>query len=323
MLYMEHPTDNSTDNNVDAATPTKKPRKPRGKTAEQRRKQERKARQAAREAGRPKQDWLSYSQAQQIVKSEEIKSVSEFRTWHAKIKPGRIPARPERVYQEWISWNDFLGTSNNMLSRAVHWRPWNQAVAWVHTLGLKSQDEWREWIKQQGANKPADIPTNPDVAYPTKWLGWAHWLGSSVQAIVQVKRNNVRTRVFYMVRVPGVPSNIITFGIEELGLAALKEKCVRENLTILQLFWCDNERLPQVKKYIDAMSSPYYGDDRQRLVPNVAELIWRIQTEFESIRGRELSEVFNDPPKPAEPIRQDHDVGVFHSPQQKSFLRLV
>ena len=51
----------------------------------------------------------------------------------------------------------------------ANWRPFEEARAFVHGLGLKSVPEW--WVYCKSGKKPPDIPTNPHVVYADAWLG--------------------------------------------------------------------------------------------------------------------------------------------------------
>jgi hypothetical protein len=55
-----------------------------------------------------------------------------------------------------------------------------KARAFVHTLGLKSPDEWREYCKS--GHKPDDIPADPRSVYKGRFLGMGDWLGSGYVA---------------------------------------------------------------------------------------------------------------------------------------------
>lgn len=58
------------------------------------------------------------------------------------------------------------------------YRDFEEARAFVRSLGLKDSYEWFEWAR--GPGKPEDIPTKPDsvVAYKGRWRGYADWLGT-------------------------------------------------------------------------------------------------------------------------------------------------
>src|SRR5690349_2465602 len=56
------------------------------------------------------------------------------------------------------------------------WRPFEEARTFVQTLQSKSRGEWRAYCKS--GEKPADIPTNPNVVYGSAFSGMGDWLGT-------------------------------------------------------------------------------------------------------------------------------------------------
>jgi hypothetical protein len=64
--------------------------------------------------------------------------------------------------------NDWLGTA---------FRPFSDARAFAHSLGLKCQDEWRTYCKS--GKKPDNIPAAPYKVYrKSGWIDWDDWLGT-------------------------------------------------------------------------------------------------------------------------------------------------
>ncbi len=58
-----------------------------------------------------------------------------------------------------------------------NWLPFEEARAYVHSLGLISQDQWGSWSKS--GNRPPNIPGNPDTAYKNHgWINFGDWLGT-------------------------------------------------------------------------------------------------------------------------------------------------
>ena len=54
--------------------------------------------------------------------------------------------------------------------------PFADAIAYMHTLSLRSQKEFREFVKTSAC--PAKIPRQPQRVYEHDgWLGFPHWLG--------------------------------------------------------------------------------------------------------------------------------------------------
>lgn len=64
----------------------------------------------------------------------------------------------------------------------LSWRPFEEARAFVHSLKLKNQDEWRKFCKGQMSQKgllPPDIPANPNSTYKNKgWISVGDWVGT-------------------------------------------------------------------------------------------------------------------------------------------------
>jgi len=68
----------------------------------------------------------------------------------------------------------------------LSWRPFEEARAFVHTLGLQSFSEWREYCSgqlPQKGQRPEDIPVNPNRVYGDQvWTDWGDWLGTGTVA---------------------------------------------------------------------------------------------------------------------------------------------
>jgi Integrase repeat unit len=62
----------------------------------------------------------------------------------------------------------------------VKFRPFNEAIQFVQTLGIKNQDGWKEYCRS--GKKPEDIPSNPDKTYEKDWKGIGDWLGTGTIA---------------------------------------------------------------------------------------------------------------------------------------------
>lgn len=96
--------------------------------------------------------------------------------------PKDIPAAPDRVYRNdgWVSFGDWLGTGF-VANQLRKFQSFEQARAYVHTLGLKSQTEWIPYCK--AGNLPVDIPAYPNKTYSdVGWISWGDWLGSGTVA---------------------------------------------------------------------------------------------------------------------------------------------
>jgi hypothetical protein len=97
--------------------------------------------------------------------------------------PPDIPANPNQTYADkgWSGVGDWLGTGYVANFRREY-RPFHKARAFARKLGLKSENEWREFSKgnllERGA-LPSDIPANPREIYSANgWAGIGDWLGT-------------------------------------------------------------------------------------------------------------------------------------------------
>jgi hypothetical protein len=239
----------------------------------------------SKKRGRPKNvHYLSWNEAREAMRSEMLPSRGKFFDWWDRNKPKVIPRFPYRVYQEeWTSWNDFLGTNNKFNDKVgIKWRPMVEANAWSIKHGLKSQSEWLEFCRIEG-NLPEDIPARPDLVYD-EWRSWGHWLGNRpVEAIEAKQEIAQKVHIYYIIHESDVPGNVLTFGIEPGGQSVLKARWETERFDVVRMFWYDHSKADIIKQIVESLSSPYTGYERQRIVPNVWEIVWHLQMHLEMI----------------------------------------
>lgn len=249
---------------------------------------------------------LPYELASKYVQSQSIKSSYDFSKWHKQNKPEGIPAYPNRAYSnEWVSWNHFLGTSNvSFGGKANHltdeddirthvfvFRNYDDTAAWARKMGIKTEAEWVMTMRRP--DTPKDIHTRPDLHF-AEWKGWRAFFGLWEQQAEEAQKQ-ISTQVLYIMRLPGVPANVMVFGVEDAGLSAVRDKLASARADVIALFWNEPERFGRVKDMIDRLSRPYYADERQRIVDNASQLIWYIQTELRLVMPSEWKKVFPQP----------------------------
>jgi superfamily II DNA or RNA helicase len=126
-------------------------------------------------SGRFHGNWRPFKKARALVRSLGLKNQEEWNTYsRSGKKPIDIPRAPWQVYADdgWIDLVDWLGAGR----RIGNWRPFNEARAFVRSLGLKSYKEWHAY--SESGKKPDDIPNAPDRVYADAWISRADWLGS-------------------------------------------------------------------------------------------------------------------------------------------------
>lgn len=122
-----------------------------------------------------KREYLPYEDAKLWIK-DNLGTVSykEFTSlWRENKIPKSIPLKPKRHYKnEFLGCWDFLN-SEKKKSKEFYWS-YNDSKNYVHSLNIKSNKEWRVWIKTK-TNK--NIPKNPVYIYKEEWISWYDWLG--------------------------------------------------------------------------------------------------------------------------------------------------
>ncbi|GHP01490.1 hypothetical protein PPROV_000024600 [Pycnococcus provasolii] len=128
----------------------------------------------------------SFEAARAYMRTLGLKSQKEWKAWSSSGKrPHDIPSAPEKAYAElgWLSIDDFLGYAvgkHAKKTKECKFRSFEAAREYVHTLGLKSVEEWEAWRKS-GA-RPPDIPSNPNVTYASSgWTSYGDFLGQGAR----------------------------------------------------------------------------------------------------------------------------------------------
>jgi superfamily II DNA or RNA helicase len=116
--------------------------------------------------------------------------------------PADIPATPSNTYSVngWDGWSDWLGT-DYIAPCLRHYRPFNEARAFVRKCKFKSQTEWFKFCRNELLDKgklPTDIPIHPNGTYAKKgWSSWGDWLGTgNIASFLKVYRPFNKARAF-------------------------------------------------------------------------------------------------------------------------------
>jgi len=120
--------------------------------------------------------WRSFKEARALTRSLGLKSVADWNDWaKSEARPVDIPCFPQSFYRDqgWVSWDDWLGRQPGQ----SRYRSYEEARAFVRSLGLAGQIAWKTWSKT--SDRPPDIPVAAPVVYRDKgWVNWSDWLGT-------------------------------------------------------------------------------------------------------------------------------------------------
>ncbi|MEI7728541.1 MAG: DEAD/DEAH box helicase family protein [Verrucomicrobiota bacterium] len=140
-----------------------------------------------------KLSWRPFEEAREFARSLQLNNRIEWNTFckgkmlRLGYLPVDIPQKPERIYADkgWKGVGDWLGTGR-IANQLKTYRPFSAARAFVHTLKLRSRDEWIAYCGGRMCHlgrMPADIPLHPNLSYASVgWKGMGDWLGTGTVA---------------------------------------------------------------------------------------------------------------------------------------------
>lgn len=124
-------------------------------------------------------EYRSFKEARLFIHALNLKNEFEWINYSKSgNKPNDIPSNPRRTYKNegWKGMGDWIGTGTKAPFDREY-RPFKEAILFIHALNLKNQSEWVKYSKS--GNKPHDIPSNPRQVYKNEgWKGFGNWLGT-------------------------------------------------------------------------------------------------------------------------------------------------
>jgi len=117
--------------------------------------------------------FISYQESSNFAKSNNIISRTQ---WYKFQLPSNIPSNPDKEYDVWISWGEFLGTGrkqDNILSN--DYLLYDDAKEYIknNLSYIKNGTEYLN-IGKNG-NIPNILPNHPELYYIRKNRGWKGW----------------------------------------------------------------------------------------------------------------------------------------------------
>lgn len=218
---------------------------------------------------------LPFEEAKRYVQLySKAKSRDQYYQWYDEQGPSFLPKYPYRAYQhDWISWNDFLGTKNSFGPIIGNYLLYWDAVRYAQKLGLKTAEEWKEFANSD--KMPSNIPKYPEQYYDEwKGRGWPVWLGKSIEGKIESAKNV--EPILALIHKKGDPGNVIMITVIKEGVLKLKELKEKNDFTIHKVFVYEEELMPQANTVINQTSTPFEGDEKIRLTPNLSEMMWRL-----------------------------------------------
>ncbi|XRB14605.1 hypothetical protein RI054_08g44450 [Pseudoscourfieldia marina] len=115
----------------------------------------------------------SFEEARAYVRTLGLTSKKAWKKWSKSgDRPNDIPSNPDTYYASsgWASFPDFLGYA------ARSFLNFEDARAYVRTLGLTSWKDWQAW--SVSGKRPRDIPSSPHKTYESSgWTSYPDFVG--------------------------------------------------------------------------------------------------------------------------------------------------
>lgn len=175
--------------------------------------------------------YMSFNALQISARESGLKTKYQYEKWVKNEKPLSVPLYPYRVYEEWTTWGDFLGTDNIFIPydtwikmREKNWKTYWEATRWVQKQNYKTSMEFLTAYHK--GEVPRDIPRAPYQVYRKDnkggWTGWKAFLGTTIQKKVEVMQNI--QKLFAITNVTGYPNNYFRIIVAQEGKEHLIEQ---------------------------------------------------------------------------------------------------
>lgn len=230
-----------------------------------------------------KSKYPPYDQAKAQALDLQLNSRQQYIDWHTKENVKYLPRYPERVYiQEWVSWNEWLGTANVFKGDLVNQKPvrpfwdavkWAQEFASLHDLDTMA--DWLAYWKEHEDELPSDITSRPDTRY-VEWsqIGWKGWLGTDVRGRLKAAKQSSALLAICSNHNKRAPGNKLALIQADQGEAQLLNILNQHREIVpVRIYKIDLE----FKDQLFEMISRYGRNDGDGwFVPRVAELLFEL-----------------------------------------------
>ncbi len=113
---------------------------------------------------RKEESVLSYRKAVKAVRQAKWQTAREYNRKYKEVQG--LPSAPDKVYEEWVSWDEFFGRKKPCFLS------FEEAKLALQPLKLRTSKIYMEWCRQR-----PEFPQRPDTVYRESWEGWLDYLG--------------------------------------------------------------------------------------------------------------------------------------------------
>lgn len=235
-----------------------------------------------------KNRYLPYSFAKEFVQQNKITTRKQYQEWIYNEEICFLTLNPQKYYDEWTGWNDYLGNNNAFVPKACaivmqeyskNILPFWEGVALAQKLckehNLTSSRMYRDYHK---ANDIKVIPRLPDRFYKDLWLGWETWLGKTIGSTTLLQQYQEQ---FYLVvkRFDETYSFVVTTG----GKEQAKELLNQDGWVLVKAYVWDVGAANLVEGAVERACGE--EEDGMRFCGNISAVIYELDTLLITYRG--------------------------------------
>jgi hypothetical protein len=121
---------------------------------------------------------ITYQECKDWVK-ENCVGIDTVEKWKKMEKPEFIPKYPTRVFSEFTTWGDFLGTNRkHNIEYSKNYLSYIDAIEYIKNMNIKSGADWIK--KYKLGHIPTELfPKKPQRYYQKRgWASWGHFLST-------------------------------------------------------------------------------------------------------------------------------------------------
>lgn len=229
--------------------------------------------------------WMSYNAAKLTMRDYGITSRKQYWDWWDSEKPRALPKYPNRVYEQWTNWSEFLGAEkvafHNYMGikgerrSKMKVRPYYEALRWMHAQKFTSYEQYQEAYKSR--KLPEDFPSDPQKHYE-EWVSWPHWFGKDINAQIESAKHSLG--ILALCVPTDMPGGFIRTIIVNDGWTALKDTVTKERtLRVVKMY----QWVPDKAQTLNAILS-HYGNKKENnywLISNMHEVVYALDQQFD------------------------------------------
>lgn len=228
-----------------------------------------------------------YEEFKKRVRASGVQSYTQYKMWRISVDDKvHLPKDPEQVYgSAWEGWAIVLMNDiYTRLDRIRYLMPFDQAIKHVHSFKLRTQQEYEEWWREV---KPLGLPAMPDRTYANDWVGWPKFLGTRLEARLEVAKLNVDALVIAKLK---LGNDMYRIYVDPKGHAHALANVIDDD-QVVEMFKYNREQHQRMITTIGQYCQASYHGNTVVYCSNIHSLIRALNVSHQVIRWKEVKAV--------------------------------